>query len=80
MDNETIIKNSKDIRGREMEADITDRIAEEEAIFGRRESLKRTPPDLKRFRSFSAPSRKPPEKVDEGPRTPSGVDAEADKW
>ncbi|KAK9708922.1 hypothetical protein QE152_g26909 [Popillia japonica] len=36
--------------------------------------------DLKRFRSFSAPSRKPPEKVDEGPRTPSGVDAEADKW
>ncbi|KAK9693476.1 hypothetical protein QE152_g34172 [Popillia japonica] len=45
---------------------------EEAAIFGRRESLKRTPPGVKRFRSSSAPGRNSPET-----ETPTGYERQA---
>ncbi|KAK9686657.1 hypothetical protein QE152_g37029 [Popillia japonica] len=53
---------------------MMDRTSEEAAIFGRRESLKRTPPGIGKFRSLSAPSMNSPGKVDEGHQTPCEAD------
>lgn len=73
MDNETN-KNMKDMRRVEKEVNMMDRTSEEAAIFGRRESLKRTPPGIGKFRSLSAPSMNSPGKVDEGHQTPCEAD------
>lgn len=69
-------------KAKETELGKTDTALEEALIFGRRDSLKRTPPGVKRFRSSSAPSRDTLEEVGQGQETPKATEAEAeaDRW